>query len=441
MKKRTWRIAVGTIAALAMLAPLSACGSDSSSDSKGTVYFLNSKAENQKQWEAVAKEYTKETGVKVAVTTAASNTYQQTLQSEMAKNNPPTLFSVDGPIGLQTWKSYAADLSNSIIYKDLNNKSDALKADGKVEAVPYVDESYGLIYNKDLFKKYTEQSYAVVKSVDEINSFDKLKAVADSIQQHKSELGVDGAFTSAGFDSSSNWRFDTHLANYPLYYEFGKLTKEPATVKGTYLSDFKQIFDLYLTDSTTQRSKLSSQTIDDSNSQFAQGKAMFYQNGTWAWSNLQEDGMKADSIGMIPIYMPGKDQSKMGVATGSSSYWCINAKASEADQKATEAFLKWVITSNYGKKALAQDMGFNVPFTTFKDMKTGNPLDEAANAYAEEGKTAVPWDFVFMPSQTWKDNLGSAMLEYAQGTGSWDSVKKAYVDGWATEYKAAQQNS
>jgi len=29
------------------------------------------------------------------------------------------------------------------------------------------------------------------------------------------------------------------------------------------------------------------------------------------------------------------------------------------------------------------------------------------------------------------------MLEYAQGTGEWDAVKAAFVDGWASEYEAA----
>ena len=32
---------------------------------------------------------------------------------------------------------------------------------------------------------------------------------------------------------------------------------------------------------------------------------------------------------------------------------------------------------------------------------------------------------------------GAALTEYAQGTGDWDAVKTAFVDGWATEYAAA----
>ncbi len=44
-----------------------------------------------------------------------------------------------------------------------------------------------------------------------------------------------------------------------------------------------------------------------------------------------------------------------------------------------------------------------------------------------------------MPSENWKNNLGRALLNYAQGTGAWDSVQTAFVDGWAEEYAAANE--
>jgi raffinose/stachyose/melibiose transport system substrate-binding protein len=300
-------------------------------------------------------------------------------------------------------------------------------------------ETYGIIYNKDILNKYFALSDAAVKSVDEIDGFDKLKAVADGIQQHKDELGIQGAFTSAGFDSSSDWRFKTHLANLPLFYEFqkGDVTTQPATIKGTYLPEYKQIFDLYLKDSTTQPTQLSSKTGDDANSEFALGEAAFYQNGTWAWTDLQKAGMTADQLGMMPIYIGGPDEKNEGLTTGSENYWCINEKASDADKKATEEFLKWVITSDTGKEALSKDMGFTTPFKTFDDVESDNPLVQAAVEDQKSGKTQVSWNFTMMPSEEWKNKLGSALLEYAQGTGKWDAVKTAFVDGWAAEYTAS----
>ena len=422
------------------LGTLAACGSSTSGDdSKGKVYYLNFKPEAADQWAALAKEYTKEKGVDVKVQTAASGTYEQTLKSEIAKTEAPTLFQVNGPVGYQNWKKYTADMSNTDVYKELTNQDVALKDGDKVVGVPYVMETYGLIYNKDILNKYFALDGAKATSMDEIDNFDTLKAVADDMQSRKDELGIKGAFTSAGFDSSSDWRFKTHLANLPLYYEFkdDNVTEQPATIKGTYLPNYKKIFDLYITDSTTDPTQLSAKTGDDANSEFALGEAAFYQNGTWAWTDLQKAGMKAESVGMMPIYTGVKGEEKQGLATGSENYWCINDKASDADKKATEDFLSWVITSDTGKKAISQDMGFTTPFKTFDDVKFDNPLTEAAVEDQKSGKTQVSWNFTMMPSEEWKNKVGQALLEYAQGTGKWDAVKTAFVDGWASEYEAS----
>lgn len=422
------------------LGALAACGSSTSGDdAKGKVYYLNFKPEAADQWTALAKEYTKEKGVEVKVQTAASGTYEQTLKSEIAKTEAPTLFQVNGPVGYQNWKKYTADMSNTDVYKELANQDVALKDGDKVVGVPYVMETYGLIYNKDILNKYFALDGAKATSMDEIDNFDTLKAVADDMQARKDELGIKGAFTSAGFDSSSDWRFKTHLANLPLYYEFkdDNVTEQPATIKGTYLPNYKKIFDLYITDSTTDSTQLSAKTGDDANSEFALGEAAFYQNGTWAWTDLQKAGMKAESVGMMPIYTGVKGEEKQGLATGSENYWCINDKASDADKKATEDFLSWVITSDTGKKAISQDMGFTTPFKTFDDVKFDNPLTEAAVEDQKSGKTQVSWNFTMMPSEEWKNKVGQALLEYAQGTGKWDAVKTAFVDGWASEYEAS----
>lgn len=441
MVNRTIKAAVGMIAIAAMsVGTLAACGSDSSSsDGKGKVYYLNFKPEANDAWQALAKKYTKKTGVEVKVQTAASGTYEQTLKSEIAKSEAPTLFQVNGPVGYQNWKSYTADMSDTEPYKELIDQSVALKDGDKVVGVPYAMETYGIIYNKDILNKYIATDGAKIKSVDDIDNFDTLKAVADDMQAKKDELGIKGAFTSAGFDSSSDWRFKTHLANLPLYYEFkqDKITEQPETIKGTYLPQYKQIFDLYLKDSTTEPTQLSSKTGDDATSEFSLGEAAFYQNGTWAWSDLNKNGMKADSLGMLPIYIGVKGEEKQGLATGSENYWCINDKASDADKKATKDFLKWVITDKDGIESISSDMGLTTPFKTFSDVKSDNPLTQAAVEDQNSGKTAVSWNFTMMPSEEWKNKLGSALLEYAQGTGDWNAVKTAFVDGWKTEYDAA----
>ena len=155
----------------------------------------------------------------------------------MAKDEAPTLFQVNGPVGLATWKDYCYDLSKSDVYKDVESDDYVLKDGDAVDGIAYVIETYGLIYNKALLNKYFELPDASIKSIDDLNNFQALKTVAEEIQAHKDDLGVEGAFTSAGMDSSSDWRFKTHLANLPIYYEY-KADGIDSTdaIKGTYLA-------------------------------------------------------------------------------------------------------------------------------------------------------------------------------------------------------------
>ena len=462
---------VKSIIALVVCAVLAACaftafgfsksfGANTDRSAGGKVIFFNFKPEGKDIWVDVANEYKKtHPGADIDVKTPQSNSYEDELR-DAVKNNPdamPTLFQINGPVGYAKWKDYTADLSNSPLYKQLSNQKLAIKDNNKPVAVPYVTENYGLIYNKALLARYADLHNSELKPEeeggsfeDQITSFKKLKEVADDIQQRKDELGIDGAFTSAGFDSSSDWRFKTHLANMPLYYEFNGDTKQPAEIKGSYLDNFRKIFDLYISDSTTPVSQLSTKTGEDAVYEFALGKAVFYQNGTWAWGDLANAGIKSDDVGMLPIYIGAPGEEKQGLATGSENYWCINKQASEKNQEATNKFLQWLLTDSWAQDVLANRLGFATPFKNFP--KAENPLVQAAVDYtAKEGKVPVTWVFVTMPSNGWKDDVGSDLLTYAQATkdgmtstsanDAWNTLKKAFVDGWAKEYKIAHGQS
>ncbi|MFW0902732.1 ABC transporter substrate-binding protein [Gardnerella sp. Marseille-QA0894] len=466
---------VKSIIALVVCAVLAACaftafgfsksfGANTDRSANGKVIFFNLKPEATAAWEEVARKYKDETGVTVSIVTPTGGQYEKRLKTEVEKNankpdDMPTLFQINGPVGYANWKDYTADLTNSPLYTQLSNKNLAFMDNGKPVAVPYVTENYGLIYNKALLARYADLKDAKLKPEedgksfeDQITSFGKLKAVADDLQKRKDELGIDGAFASAGFDLSSDWRFKTHLANMPLYYQFVKnnVNGQPQSINYDYVDNFRKIFDLYISDSTTPVSQLSTKTGEDAVYEFALGKAVFYQNGTWAWGDLSKAGMKAEDLGMLPIYIGAKGEEKQGMATGSENYWCINKKASKKNQQATNAFLSWLLTSNYGKDALANKMGFATPFIGFP--KAENPLVQAAVEYtAKPGKVPVKWVFLTMPSNGWKDDVGSDLLTYAQATKdgmtsigaekAWDTLKSAFVNGWAKEYKIAHGRS
>ena len=403
----------------------SAATSEAAPTAAGKVYYLNFKPEQDQQWKDLAKVYTEQTGVPVEVVTAASGEYETTLMSEMAKSDAPTLFQVNGPVGLANWKDYCYDLTGSDILSQLTSDTYALKDGDATLGVGYVIESYGIITNKTLLEKagYT---------IDDIQSFADLKKVAEDITARKDELGF-AAFSSAGMDSSSDWRYKTHLANLPIYFEYQDegITSTDA-IKGTYLDNYKNIFDLYINNSTCDPTELAGKTADDSRNEFLAGEAVFYQNGSWEYVNLTQDGtFTDDDLAMIPIYIGVGDEANQGLCTGTENYWCVNKEAPEEDIQATLDFIYWCVTSEEGTKAMADDMGFVIPFKGAQE--STNVFVKEDQEMTAEGKVPVSWNFTTMPSENWKNNLGSALTAYAAGTGTWDDVVTAFVDGWATE--------
>ena len=400
---------------------------ESTAAGDGKVYYLNFKPEQDAQWQELAKLYTEETGVPVTVLTAASGEYEKTLKSEMAKTDAPTLFQVNGPVGLASWKDYCYDLSGSDIAGELTDDSFALMDGDKMAGIAYVIENYGIIYNKALLK---EAGY----TADDITNFDSFKKVVEDITARKDELGF-AAFTSAGMDGSSDWRFKTHLANLPIYYEYqADGIGSTDAIKGTYLDNYKAIWDLYINNATCDPTLLSTKTGDDAVAEFVTEEAVFYQNGTWAYNDVADLG--DENLGILPIYIGVEGEEDQGVCTGTENYWCVNAKASEDDIQATLDFINWCVTSDTGVEAMCKDMGFVIPFKS--NLESANVRVNEANKYLEEGKTPVSWNFSTMPSEEWKNGVGSALTAYAAGTGDWDAVVTAFVDGWASEKALAE---
>jgi raffinose/stachyose/melibiose transport system substrate-binding protein len=425
-----------TSASASASASASTSASTSATAATGSVYYLNFKPESDEAWQKIAADYTAQTGVPVKVVTAASGTYDDTLTAEMDKSSAPTMFQCGNQGAINTWGDYCYDLSDTPVYKEMTTDDFNLKGeDGSVLSIGYCYEAFGIIVNKALLEKAGH-------SLDEITNFDSLKAVADDIHANAATLGFD-AFSSAGLDSSSSWRFSGHLANMPLFYEFrdDNITSQPATIKGTYLDNYKKIWDLYTTDSATTGAALATATGDQSEAEFGQGKAVFFQNGTWEYSNLVTDETKGfkmnpDDLAMIPIYCGVDGEEKAGLCCGTENCWAVNKDASPEDIQATLDFMYWVVTSDEGTQMMAEQFG---P-CPFKNAKTPeNVFFAQAADYTNKGNYIVTWAFNYTPAvDDWRAAVVDALTQYTAGTGNWDAVKSAFVDGWATQYANEQ---
>ena len=420
------------LACMMVLGLFAGCGNNQAEE-KGSVYYLNFKPEADGAWQKLAKEYTELTGVEVKVVTAASGEYSTTLNAEMGKSDAPTLFQCGNAQGLLDWDDYCLDLTGTKVLGEMTTGDFNLKnSKGEVKAIGYCYEAFGIIVNTKLLK---EAGY----ELSAITDFASLKAIVEDIHA-KYEAGTLAfdAFASAGLDGSSSWRFSGHLANMPLYYEFrdDKITEQPATIKGTYLNAYKNIWDLYVNNSTWE-GDLSTITGDHSQAQFGTGQAVFWQQGTWEYANLvgEKYNMNPEDLAMIPIYTGVEGEANAALCSGTENCWAVNAKASQADINATLDFLYWVVTSESGTKMMAEQFG-PIPF---KNAKTpDNKFFADANALIAAGKYTVTWAFNHTPNvDGWRAGVVDALLAYtnAPSDETWEAVKTAFVAGWANHYK------
>ncbi|MBR0348995.1 MAG: ABC transporter substrate-binding protein [Clostridia bacterium] len=434
---------------------LTACGMkkepkpETQASNTGKVYFLNFKPEVADIYKEIATKYKEETGVDVKVVTAASNTYETTLKSEIAKKDAPTIFQINGPVGYKSWANYCLDLSDTKLYSYLTDKNLAVKNSNGVFGIPYVVEGYGIIYNNAIMEKYfaLKDKAVSISKADDIRSFETLNAVVTDMTKHKKELGIDGVFASTSMGSGEQWRWTTHLANVPVYYEMKEKNDDSPTlttlnakdIDFSYSENFRKVFDMYLNNSTTKKELLSGKTVDNAMAEFALGKAAMVQNGNWAWeqiSNVKGNVVKAEDIKYLPIYMGIKGEEKQGLCIGTENYLAINKNATEADRKASIAFLEWLFSSETGKDYVVNKLNFIAPFNTFKDdEKPDDPLAKEIFRWMEKDVNNLEWAFNSFPSQQFKEDFGNAMLEYSQGKKDWKHVETTFKNSWKSERK------
>lgn len=445
MKHRILRAVACALAAV-LLAGTAAC-SPKDAAAKQELVFLNFKPESASAYEKIAKEYENQTGVRITVNTAASGEYEQTLKSEIAKSDAPTIFQINGPKGYASWKNYCADLKSSELYAHLTDKSMAIEADGGVYGIPYVVEGYGIIYNQAIMDKYFALDGAKATSIEQINSFARLKAVVGDMTEKKAQLGIEGVFASTSLKPGEDWRWQTHLANLPIYYEFAENGVD-LTGAGTdeiafsYAEQFRNIFDLYTDHSVSDKKLLGSRVVDDSMAEFALGKCAMVQNGNWAWSQISSiagNTVEEKDMKFLPIYIGVQGEEKQSICVGTENYFAINAKQSAEKQQLALDFLWWLFSSEKGKQLVTEELGFITPFDTFSaDELPADPLAREVSRYMNDDSLYnVPWVFPVFPSAVFKNNFGAALLSYVQGNTSWDEVRELVVRDWREESAAS----
>lgn len=435
MKQFRSLISLGLILGMGVML-LTGCGAK---QKKTEIYFLSCKPEVADVWAEVADVYEAQTGVRVKVLTAADGNHERTLKAEIAKKNGPTMFQINGPVEYEIWKDYCLDLSGTDLYSWMLDDSMAVKGpDGGAYGIPYVVEGYGIIYNQAIMNKYFSLPGKATpyNSMEEVNTYEKLKQVAEDMTAKKADLGIEGVFASTSFAPGEVWRWHTHLANLPVYYEFAdKNIPDTDSIDFTYADNYKNIFDLYINYSVSTPAEIDTVNVEQSMAEFALGKCAMVQNGNWAWAQISStDGcvVKEEDCKYLPMYTGVPGEESQGLCIGTENFICVNSQVSEELQQASIDFLEWLYSSEEGKAYIRDSFGFIPPFNTFDESEyPSNPLAiEVLNYMSDTNKKSVSWNFVAFPNQKFKDDLGIDLLSYAKGEIPWETLVSNTKTGW-----------
>ncbi len=424
------------------------------------VYLLNFKPESAMIYKEIVRDYEKQATVKIKVETAASGRYEETLMVELLKSSVPTIFIINGPAGLKSWKDYALNLNNhKESYHELKmmeyiSNDNLFLRDGKnIYGVPSTIEGYGLIYNKSVFDEYFSLAdrLSPLTKMEDISSYDELEVVVEDLNniinknklvQGKSNIEkLQSVFAPVSLKSGSDWPYQTHLSSVAMFYEFNELGDkflgtDTKTIEFKYNLNMKKMLDLYMKYSNYDQKKLGDVSYDDSLNSFITGKSAIIQQGNWIISTILSDEsstLGAFDVGMIPIYMGIPYEENYGVAIGTENYFAINKTISKRQINASIDFLNWLYTTEIGQNYLINRLGYIPPYTNF-DYTTNNSLNESIIKYMnDESLTPVEWSFNYYPNEAFKTDFGGNLLDYAIGKQTWNDVVENVKKKWKEE--------
>ncbi|MBP2002235.1 raffinose/stachyose/melibiose transport system substrate-binding protein [Paenibacillus shirakamiensis] len=420
------------VSVLALSVVLAGCGKKDDTSTEGnkdtasggtkTIKIFQFKVEIAEALNKLKTDYEAEhPGIKLDIQTVGGGSdYGAALKAKFAGNDEPDIFNVGGYRDLDTWFNNLEDLSAESWVSDVTDVAkEPMTKDGKLYGQPMNVEGYGFIYNKDLFTK--------AGITETPKTLSQLEDAAKKLQ-------------AAGITPFENGYMEGWvLGNHNLNVAFAHQDDPNAFVKGlndgTAKINGNPVFEnwIKLLDLTVKYGQKNPLTTDYNTevTAFANGEAAMTQQGNW--TQVQIDGIKKDlNIGFLPMPIDEDAAKNDKLLVGVPNNWVVN-KNSAVKPEAKE-FLKWLVTSEKGKKYITDEFKFIPAFKSIEASDTIGPLGKEIQAYSKAGKT-LSWEFNKFPDGAFNE-FGSQMQAYVAGKSdkaklfdglqqTWDSLKTA----------------
>ncbi|SET10524.1 raffinose/stachyose/melibiose transport system substrate-binding protein [Natronincola peptidivorans] len=393
------------------------------------------KVEIVKELDEAARAYEAENpNVKINIqTVGGGDDYGAALRAIFQSGNEPTIFNIGGPQDVEDWMSKLEDLSDQPwVDLALDGMLSGVTVDGKVYALPFNIEGYGLIYNKGIFEAAGIDGSKVV---DFASLEDAVKTLDAKIKA--GELKEQYPLLEAVFEYAARetWVTGLHTSNAFLGQEFDSSIDaySAKSIEFKYADQLKQLIDLQADYSSSANAKRNLNNVDYT-TQVEEGIAIervaIIQQGNWIYGGVRGvDPAVADNLDILPMPVVGAKENAIPV--GVPMHWSVNKNAGDAEKEAAKDFLNWLYTSDTGKDFIVNEFYFIPPLKGFENLEPQDSLGRAVKRYAEAGNT-TPWVFMGYPTGWGMEILGSNIQKYYDGSFTWDEVisdaKAQWVD-------------
>ena len=419
--KITRILAIVTLVAFAALV-MAGCGAKSDQQAANVDVF-QFKVEFKDAFEKLAKTYmASHPNVKINITTVGGGSdYGAALKAKFASGAEPAIFNIGGPQDVKDWQAKIVELGDTSAAKiAADGTLIGSTRDGKVYGLPFCLESYGLIYNKAIFKKAGIDT-------DKIKTFAALEAAVKTLDSKKAELGIQAVFA---YPMKETWVTGLHTGNAFMAAEFGDVMKtfDAKTVDFKYGAAFKKMVDLQNKYSVQPTVSMDySKQVEEL---FSNSKVAMIQQGNWIYSTVAAADKDFAQTGMSILPFPVEGWKEDCMPVGVPMYWCVNKNKDEATVKASKDFLDWLYTSDEGKKACVTDLKFIPAYKGYDVSGLNDEVSKTIYKYISDNKT-IPWVFMGYPTGWGMDQLGAGLQKYATGNATWDEMVKSVQKSWA----------
>ncbi len=414
MFKKRAAIALAGLMALSSLAvaPMSAMADEDPVN----LYFMFNGPEYTDAYHDLIDHYTEEHPNVNIELEILQNDYQTVLRSRLNSGDVPDLFLSSAYSDNTLYADYIYDLENEDFIKNFSEKTlTSVTEDGHVTGMPFLVQSHGFIYNKELFKQAgIEELPTTLDGLREVCE----KLTAAGIQPFSSGFGEWWILPQTVYPAMS----DAYDGDYDKLFE---------DVKNGDLKfgDLPQVdFALDLLDLIKEYSgdKPMESTNDLQCSDFATGKVAMIHNGSWDEASIR--AIKED-IDIGYVYMPRMDDNAV-LAVESNLTFRV-AKDGENRDTVLD-FLNYMCTSDYGRSWIPTVIGDISPL---QGAEAPDTQLAAETAVAQDAQTICPW-WIFKGPEGIEEPFGTAFQDYVAGNADRDETKATLSQLFVDAYEA-----